>query len=113
MDGPCSGLGVIRRKPEIKYKAVEDQGRSLAEKQLRLLREASRYVKPGGYLLYSTCTVNRIENEQVAEAFLAECDAFRLDRMLQLFPDDGEHDGFFICRMRRTAGKGDMNGSRL
>lgn len=113
VDGPCSGLGVIRRKPEIKYKAVEDQGRSLAEKQLRLLREASRYVKPGGYLLYSTCTVNRIENEQVAEAFLAECDAFRLDRMLQLFPDDGEHDGFFICRMRRTAGKGDMNGSRL
>lgn len=102
VDGPCSGLGVIRRKPEIKYRAVDDQGRSLAEKQLQLLTEASRYVKPGGYLLYSTCTVNRIENEQTASRFLAENSDFQKESAQQLFPDEGEHDGFFICRMRRV-----------
>lgn len=105
VDGPCSGLGVIRRKPEIKYRIVSDQGRSLAQKQLQLLSAASHYVKPGGYLLYSTCTVNRIENEQTAERFLAEHRAFRPDGMRQLFPDEGEHDGFFLCRMRRAQGK--------
>lgn len=113
VDGPCSGLGVIRRKPEIKYKSICDQGRSLAEKQLQLLREASRYVKNGGHLLYSTCTINQIENQQTVERFLAENDDFRLEKMLQLLPDEGEHDGFFICRMQRSAGKGDMDGSRL
>lgn len=113
VDGPCSGLGVIRRKPEIKYRPVEGQGRDLAEKQFQLLQEASRYVKTGGYLLYSTCTVNQIENQQTAERFLAENHDFQLKKMLQLMPDEGEHDGFFICRMRRGMGKGDMNGSRL
>lgn len=113
VDGPCSGLGVIRRKPEIKYKSICDQGRSLAEKQLQLLQEASRYVKNGGHLLYSTCTINQIENQQTVERFLAENDDFRLEKMLQLLPDEGEHDGFFICRMQRSAGKGDMDGSRL
>ncbi|WP_425755000.1 16S rRNA (cytosine(967)-C(5))-methyltransferase RsmB [Ihubacter sp. rT4E-8] len=113
VDGPCSGLGVIRRKPEIKYKAVCDQGRQLAEKQLLILSEAARYVKMGGYLLYSTCTINKIENEQVVKQFLSGNREFQLERMMQLFPDEGENDGFFICKMQRKTGKGDMNGSRL
>ncbi|MGN0658604.1 MAG: 16S rRNA (cytosine(967)-C(5))-methyltransferase RsmB [Emergencia sp.] len=101
VDGPCSGLGVIRRKPEIKYRAAEDDGRELAEKQLAILRCSSRYVRPGGRLLYSTCTINRTENEDVVRRFLEENDDFEMSDSRQLLPDEGETDGFFICVMQR------------
>ena len=69
-DAPCSGFGIIRRKPEIKYKTRE-QIASLPALQAKILDSASRYVKQGGRLVYSTCTLNPAENEEQAAAFLA------------------------------------------
>lgn len=69
-DVPCSGLGVIRRKPEIRYKSPEEF-RELPALQARILEQAARLVRPGGVLQYSTCTLSPAENEQVAERFLA------------------------------------------
>jgi 16S rRNA (cytosine967-C5)-methyltransferase len=99
-DVPCSGLGVLRKKPEIRYRAVENQGRALAEKQLAILEAASTYLKPGGTLLYSTCTVNRVENQEVTKAFLKEHSSFRVLREEQLLPDEEPEDGFYYCTMR-------------
>ena len=101
VDGPCSGLGVIRRKPEIKYKLLEDGGKALADQQLKLLEVSCGYVKKGGMLLYSTCTVNRTENTGVISRFLRRHGEFELIDSRQLLPGREEADGFFICRMRK------------
>ena len=112
-DVPCSGYGIIRKKPDIRYKDP-DSMKDLPALQLAILRNQARYVKPGGVLLYSTCTLLHRENEAVAEAFLAENKNFILEPlplpavfprnesgMLVLVPGQYETDGFFICRMRR------------
>ncbi len=114
-DVPCSGLGVIRRKPEIKYKPPEELAR-LPEIQAAILRNGSRYVRPGGILLYSTCALSREENERNAERFLAENTAFEPytfperyrgilgeGHMATLFPDKTGSDGFFLAVFRRKA----------
>ena len=113
-DVPCSGYGIIRKKPDIRYKAPESM-EELPELQLQILRNQSRYVRPGGTLLYSTCTLTYRENEGVVEAFLRENPAFKLvklplpeeirqerEGMLRLIPGQYETDGFFICCMRRV-----------
>lgn len=112
-DVPCSGYGVIRGKPEIRYKPLSEAQR-LPEIQLDILRTACRYVKDGGLLVYSTCTVNIEENERVIEKFLAENsdfygeefpedmgDFFRGKFMTAIFSKQFGGDGFFICRMRK------------
>ena len=112
-DVPCSGYGIIRKKPDIRYKdpaTMED----LPELQLKILSNQARYVKPGGVLLYSTCTLLHRENEAVVEAFLKENQEFTLEKlplpdvfpenttgMLALIPGEYDTDGFFISRMRR------------
>ncbi|MBR3396549.1 MAG: 16S rRNA (cytosine(967)-C(5))-methyltransferase RsmB [Lachnospiraceae bacterium] len=113
-DLPCSGYGVIGRKPDIKYSASEEKERSLAALQKRILDNACRYVKPGGILLFSTCTVSETENEENVTAFLKDHPEFRPDPldpylpeelrceesgrgMLQILPDEIK-DGFFIAR---------------
>lgn len=114
-DVPCSGYGVMGRKPEIRLKPLSEAD-SLPEIQLQLLRNGSAYVKKGGILVYSTCTVNINENEGVAEKFLAENPGFEWaqfpDDMGErfkgkscraVFPGDFDSDGFFIARMRRRA----------
>ena len=111
-DVPCSGYGVIRGKPEIRYKPLSEAQR-LPEIQLDILRTACRYVKDGGLLVYSTCTVNIEENECVIEKFLAENsdfhgeeftedmgDFFRGKFMTAIFSKQFGGDGFFIRRMR-------------
>lgn len=100
-DVPCSGLGVIRKKPEIRYKPLADVQR-LPEVQLRILRGLASCVKAGGTLLYSTCTVLREENEQVVDAFLQEGHPFVVEEMHTLWPHKHGTDGFFICRMRHN-----------
>ena len=112
-DVPCSGYGVIRGKPEIRYKPLSEASR-LPEIQLDILRTACRYVKDGGVLVYSTCTVNNEENERVIEKFLGENsdfhgeefpenmgDFFRGKFMTAIFSRQFGGDGFFICRMRK------------
>jgi len=113
VDAPCSGLGVIRKKPDIRYKDPEPLA-DLPSVQAAILDNAGRYVKPGGVLLYSTCTVLSRENEGVAQAFLAahnnyKEEAFTLpcpegnaeSGMLTLWPHRQGTDGFFICKMRK------------
>ena len=112
-DVPCSGYGIIRKKPDIRYKDP-DTMLELPRLQLSILKNQARYVRPGGVLLYSTCTVLRRENEAVVEAFLKENPEFTLEKlelpkifpenttgMLTLVPGEQETDGFFICRLRR------------
>lgn len=100
-DVPCSGLGVIFSKPEIKYKDVPDRCTSLSKKQLSILNNGARYLKNGGELLYSTCTINRKENEDVVEAFLKENNEFKKLYEKQFLPCVDGTDGFFICKLKK------------
>lgn len=112
-DVPCSGYGIIRKKPDIRYKPPQSMT-ELPELQLRILKNQAAYVRPGGVLLYSTCTLVRGENEGVVEAFLKENNDFALEPlplppvfpentsgMLALVPGEYDTDGFFIARLRR------------
>lgn len=100
-DVPCTGLGVIRRKPEIKYKKIFDNGKDLAEKQLIILQNASHYLKKDGLLLYSTCTINSVENSDVVEAFLRNNPNFKLISHRQLMPVGENSDGFYYCILKK------------
>lgn len=112
-DVPCSGLGIIRKKPDIRYKDPA-QLAGLPKVQRAILENAGRYVKPGGVLLYATCTVLPEENGEVTAAFLSSHrsfhpEPFRLpgldgenDGTLTLWPQRHGTDGFYICRMRRS-----------
>lgn len=114
VDAPCSGLGVLRRKPDARWKKNEEDIKKLPQLQLDILASAAEAVKPCGVLVYSTCTIDRAENEDVVEAFLATHEAFALtetgaflptkprkERMVQLYPHVDGTDGFFIARMER------------
>ena len=102
VDVPCSGLGVIRRKPEIKYKEYDADIELLPKKQLAILSASASYVKPGGTLLYSTCTVNPRENERVVERFLDKNHSFKKIERTLLLPNVNGTDGFFICVMKKN-----------
>lgn len=112
-DVPCSGLGVIRKKPDIRYKPIKEM-EALPALQLQILRQAASYTAKGGLLLYSTCTILKRENEAVVKAFLAENTAFSLEElrlpkgldqqekgMLTLYQGIHDCDGFFMCLMRK------------
>ena len=99
-DVPCSGLGVIRRKPEIRYKNPEALAQ-LPEKQMAILRGLSRCVKKGGTLHYSTCTILPEENEQVIESFLSQEPGFIKEDDKTFWPHVDGTDGFYICRLKR------------
>lgn len=101
VDAPCSGLGVIRRKPEIKYKEYDKEMRGLPAEQLSMLRASSNYVKKGGVLVYSTCTINSNENQKVIAEFLKENPNFYVNQTLQIMPNIDESDGFYICKLIR------------
>lgn len=111
-DVPCSGLGVIRRKPEIKYKNPDDF-KNLPEIQYKILENASKYLKKGGELVYSTCTLNKSENEDVINKFLQNHPEFKgvnfltelgepfSDFTVTLSPQYFYCDGFFISKIMR------------
>ncbi|WP_067838723.1 16S rRNA (cytosine(967)-C(5))-methyltransferase RsmB [Amphibacillus sediminis] len=119
LDVPCSGLGVIRGKPDIKYTKTADDVQSLALIQYEILDKVSPLLKKDGKLLYSTCTVDPTENEIIINEFLSSHQAFEVDPDfftelpeflressgvtpygLQIFPDDFQSDGFFLTRLR-------------
>lgn len=99
-DVPCSGLGVIRKKPEIRYKTMKELA-GLPRLQLDIADNLAAYVKKGGVLLYSTCTLLREENEDVTQQFLEKHREFSKETEETLWPFDGGTDGFYICRMRK------------
>ena len=113
VDAPCSGYGIIRKKPDIRYKDIS-QMKELPRLQRAILENQSRYVKPGGLLMYSTCTLVHAENEGMVESFLADHPEFSLEPLplsapfpknesgwLPLIPGEYDTDGFFISRLRR------------
>ncbi len=100
-DVVCSGFGIIRRKPEIKYKNL-DEIKELPELQYTILNTSSKYLKKGGNILYSTCTLNKLENERVVERFLNEHNDFALVEEKTIFPDVQSGDGFFWALMERN-----------
>ena len=100
-DLPCSGLGIIGKKPDIKYHMTPEKLRDLADLQLRMLDVVCAYVRPGGTLLYSTCTVNPGENQENVERFLEKHSEFSCESMEQLLPVSGKQDGFFYAALRR------------
>ena len=120
-DLPCSGLGVLSKKTDIKYRMSKEQQQELQELQRKILSTAEAYVKPGGTLVYSTCTINRGENEENVRWFLSHFpyEAVSLDDCLpeelrsettkqgylQLLPGVHQCDGFFIAKFRRKIGK--------
>ena len=103
-DVPCSGLGVVRRKPEIKYKKRTADMELLPKKQLEILTASSQYVKVGGVLVYSTCTINADENQKVVSEFLKKNPAFKKAEKIQLMPNVNGTDGIFICKMVNQQG---------
>lgn len=118
-DVPCSGYGVIRRKPEIRYKPLSSV-KELPALQYEILQNGASLVKPGGLLLYATCTLHPAENGDVADRFLREHPEFEpapfaipgVERLVQepphtltMLPFAGGSDGFYAARFRR---KGDL-----
>ena len=95
-DVPCSGLGIIRRKPDIKYKDFSEFD-GLIPIQTAILNSAKNYVKKGGRLLYSTCTLRKAENENVINKFLAENDSFKLEYSHTFMPHIDGTDGFYCA----------------
>lgn len=117
VDAPCSGLGVMRRKPDIKYTKREEDLENLQTIQLALLDAAVKVLKSGGRLVYSTCTVDKQENQGTVQAFLKQHPEMKaqqleslptklaekqVDGMLQVFPQDFGSDGFFVAAFKKA-----------
>jgi 16S rRNA (cytosine967-C5)-methyltransferase len=118
-DVPCSGFGTLRKNPDLKWRRSEEDVRRLSELQFSILSNLSGYLKEGGILVYSTCTVFHEENEDVVEKFLNDHPGFRLDRIVEIlpekyysfikngyfktFPSRDEMDGFFVARLKKES----------
>ncbi len=120
LDAPCSGLGVIRRKPDLKWAKQEGDITEIREIQIRILDNIHNLLKPGGMLIYSTCTLEYDENQAVISQFLEKHPDYALDNnlnhqfpalsrsflgegMLQILPHQYQSDGFFIARLIKQA----------
>lgn len=100
-DVPCSGFGIVRRKPEIRYKNL-DSIKDLPEIQLNILKTSAMYLKDGGRIIYSTCTLNKKENEKVVSAFLNEHSGFSLEYDKTVFPSANGGDGFYFAVLTKN-----------
>lgn len=101
LDVPCSGLGVIRKKPDIKWTRKAEDFEELTNMQEKILDVCSEYLKPGGRMVYSTCTVLRRENEEQVEKFLLTHSEFILKEQIKLFPNLNDTDGFYIAVLEK------------
>lgn len=106
VDAPCSGLGIIRRKPEIKYNRSLKEIETISSLQYNILQESGKLLKSGGILVYSTCTIGSLENQDVINKFLSKHENFDIIRLddkdyLQILPGDYASDGFFICKLTK------------
>lgn len=113
VDAPCTGLGTLARRPDTRWRKKPDDVERLSKLQLALLREGATLVKPGGLLVYSTCTISNRENRDVVETFLQAESGFgpieapgsrpgASGTFLELFRDTDESDGMFAAVLRRS-----------
>jgi 16S rRNA (cytosine967-C5)-methyltransferase len=105
LDVPCSGLGVLRRNPDSKWKLSPEMIDSLKETQAKILDDYSKIVKPGGKMVYATCSILPSENEKQVERFLATefGKEFTLEEEKKILPQDDGFDGFYMARLVRKA----------
>lgn len=119
IDAPCSGFGTLRRHPDIRWNKTFDQIRALSEIQYNLLKNAAQHIKPGGILVYSTCSIEPMENEEVVQRFLTEFPMYTVENarrflpdvpanvvtpqgFLQTFPHEHGVDGAFAARLKNN-----------
>ncbi len=102
VDPPCSGLGTLQARADLRWRLQPDDPARLAKLQAAILAAGAAVMRPGGVLVYSTCTISAIENEQQISAFLAAHTAFVLDDCMQTLPHRDRTAGFFIARLRHT-----------
>lgn len=119
IDAPCTGLGMIRRRPEIKWNRTENDIANMSDIQYKILKNASKYLKPGGTLVYSTCSIEREENIDIINKFISENEDFKLvsvdnlldskenvstakDGYIELFPHIHGTDGFFVAKLLKN-----------
>lgn len=98
-DLPCSGLGALGKRPDLKYKMTPEMCRELSLLQREILQTVQQYVKPGGTLVYSTCTINPAENEENVAWFLKLHPHFTLEKQEQILPGDMAGEGFFLAKL--------------
>lgn len=120
-DVPCSGFGIIRKKPDIKYARKEEDIKALSELSLTILENGAKYLKNNGVLVFSTCTIEKEENQDVINEFLKNHSEFSIypfgdndeykDGFYTSYPNITDTDGFFICRLRKAASPPAFGGS--
>lgn len=103
LDAPCSNTGVMRRRVELRWRVKLEEIQRLAETQTMLLEEAAAMLKPGGVIIYSTCSLEPEENEEVVKAFLGRHPEFSLEKQRQLLPFTDGVDGAFVARLRKSS----------
>lgn len=102
VDPPCSGLGTVSSRPDLRWRASPESIAELAGLQGRILEAAAAALRPGGILVYSVCTISKAEGQDLVDDFLARHPGFSLERSAQLLPHRDHTDGFFIARLRRS-----------
>ena len=100
LDVPCLGLGVIKRKPDIKWKRKPEDIEEITKTQEKILQNCSKYLKKGGELVYSTCSILKEENEKIIENFVEKNNNFEIKKQLSTFQNENT-DGFFICKIKK------------
>jgi len=100
-DVPCSGLGIIRKKPDIKWTKTLDDIKEIVKIQEKIIKTSAKYLKQNGILVYSTCTINKDENEGVTSNFIKN-NPFEILEETTLLPNENNCDGFYICKMRKV-----------
>jgi 16S rRNA (cytosine967-C5)-methyltransferase len=104
VDAPCSNTGVLRRRVELRWRLRPEEIERLRGVQLELLRQAAPLLKAGGVLIYSTCSLEPEENQEVVTQFLAEHAGFIRERERELWPFREAVDGAYVARLRRVGG---------
>ena len=102
MDAPCSNTGVMRRRVELRWRVTPEEIERLRKLQLDLLHRAAAVVKPGGVIVYSTCSVEPEENSQLIEGFLKAHPEFRLEQERQLTPFQDKVDGAYVAKIAKA-----------
>lgn len=102
LDVPCMGIGVIKRKPDIKWQRKKEDIEEISQLQRKILETCSKYLENGGYLVYSTCSILKEENEDIINDFIKNNSNFEIEKngLFNIKPDK-EKDGFFICKLHK------------